>query len=162
MRQDKFLVGIVIGIVGLVIGALLIALLRPAGYQPEDTPAGVAHNYLLALQRDELERVHGYLSPTLAGYPENVATLREQIASRRYLFDRGDSTSLTVEADSVRVEGNRATVRARQTIYYQVGFLYRNESHNDFTLTLEQQDEGWRLVSAERYWLECWEQASGC
>ena len=50
---DKILIGIVAGIILLIIVALVVTLSRPEPtYQPEDTPEGIAHNYLLALQKE--------------------------------------------------------------------------------------------------------------
>ena len=67
---DRFLIGIVIGVVVLVIAAFGVAFLGPKpAYQSDDTPEGVAHNYLLAIQREDYARAYGYLSPDLRGYP---------------------------------------------------------------------------------------------
>jgi len=72
-NTDKFLVGIVVGVVVLVATAFAVALLRPKPtYQLEDTPKGVAHNYLLALQQEDYKRAYGYLSPTIEGYPTSA------------------------------------------------------------------------------------------
>ena len=51
---DKFLIGIIIAVVVLLAVVFGVILSRPAvEYQSEDTPAGVAHNYLLALQDED-------------------------------------------------------------------------------------------------------------
>lgn len=160
MRNDKFLLGIVAGMVALVIIALLLALLRPVGYQPEDSPAGVAHNYLLALQRGEMERAYGYLSPTLPNYPD-FAAFSEDVPLGRFGMGRRDTVSLNVEFDPVELGDNRVLVQGRETFQSPQIFFY-TEYRNDFTLTLEQQKGGWKLVSAERYWLRCWEEVEGC
>jgi hypothetical protein len=71
---DKFLIGIVVGIVLLVVAAFVITLARPEPtYQVEGTPESVAHNYLLALQKEDYQRAYGYLSPTLKGYPVRLS-----------------------------------------------------------------------------------------
>ena len=74
MKGTKFLFAIVAGVVILVAALLILALLRfgPSPYQAEDTPEGVVHNYLAALQRKGYERARSYLSTTLNGYPVNV------------------------------------------------------------------------------------------
>ena len=69
---DKFLISIVIGIMLLVVVAFGIAFLRPEPtYQSEDTPEGVVHNYLMALQREEYYRAYSHLSPVIPGYPDS-------------------------------------------------------------------------------------------
>jgi hypothetical protein len=66
---DRFLIGIVAGVVILVVAVLAIALLRPnqPSYEPDDTAEGVAHNYLLALQLEDYGRAQGCLSRSLPG-----------------------------------------------------------------------------------------------
>ena len=58
MKQDRFLTGILIGIAVLVVAALTLYFMRrqQAVYQPEDNPAGVVHNFVLALHNGEYER----------------------------------------------------------------------------------------------------------
>ena len=52
---DKVLIAIVAGIILLIIVAFVVALAKPEPtYQAEDTPEGVAYNYLLALQRKNM------------------------------------------------------------------------------------------------------------
>jgi hypothetical protein len=73
MKQDKFLIGILIGIVVLVVVAVVVVMSRAPGseqYLPDDTPDGVAHNYFLAMQRKEYEKAYAYLSDELKGKPD--------------------------------------------------------------------------------------------
>jgi hypothetical protein len=76
MKQDRFLVGILIFIALLVAAALALFFIRReqgATYLPEDTPAGVVYDYVLAIQRQDLDRAYGYLAdlpdkPSVAGF----------------------------------------------------------------------------------------------
>jgi len=64
MKQDRFLLGILIFIGVLVVAALILFFVRnekPA-YGPDDTPEGVLYNYALALQLHDFERAYGYLA----------------------------------------------------------------------------------------------------
>ena len=64
MKQDRFLLGILIFIGVLVVAALVLFFVRnekPA-YGPEDTPEGVLYNYAMALQLHDYERAYGYLA----------------------------------------------------------------------------------------------------
>jgi len=64
MKQDRFLMGILIFIGLLVAAALIFFFVRnqqPA-YGAEDTPEGVLYNYAVALQLHDYERAYGYLA----------------------------------------------------------------------------------------------------
>src|SRR5512135_2504509 len=64
MKQDRFLLGILIFIGLLVAAALVLFFVRnekPA-YGREDTPAGVLYNYAVALQLHDYQRAYGYLA----------------------------------------------------------------------------------------------------
>ena len=64
MRQDRFLTGILVGIVVLVVIALAVFFLRRGSqsYISEDVPEGVVHNYVLAVLNDDYEKAYGYLA----------------------------------------------------------------------------------------------------
>ena len=64
MRQDRFLTGILVGIVVLVVIALAVFFLRQVSqsYISEDLPEGVVHNYVLAVLNDDYEKAYGYLA----------------------------------------------------------------------------------------------------
>jgi hypothetical protein len=73
MKQDKFLIGILIGIVALVVVAVVVVMSRAPGseeYVPDNTPDGVAHNYFLAVQRKDYPKAYAYLSDELKGKPD--------------------------------------------------------------------------------------------
>jgi hypothetical protein len=91
MRQDRFLLGILIGIGVLIVLAVVLFFLRQGAglsYGPDDTPEGVVRNYLVAVWRGDYEKAYGYLAagadkPTLTDFrraflkgglnPRNVA-----------------------------------------------------------------------------------------
>jgi hypothetical protein len=64
MKQDRFLMGILIFIGVLVIAALVLFFARPstAVYQPDDTPAGVVYNFALAVQSNDYGRAYASLA----------------------------------------------------------------------------------------------------
>jgi len=64
MKQDRFLMGILIFIGVLVAAALTLFFVRnqKPTYGAEDTPAGVLYNYAVALQLRDYERAYGYLA----------------------------------------------------------------------------------------------------
>jgi hypothetical protein len=151
---DKFLLAIVAGVVVLVGVVLVLAVLRPnrPSYQPDDTPEGVAHNYLLALQLEEYERAYSYLSPSLPGYPPDAGTFEHDVQNNRWSFGYGDDdVSLAIEA--VNINGDRAKVVVRETRFYR---------GDTFDMTLRPKEGTWKVSDSERYWIDCWESSKGC
>jgi len=67
-KSDKILIWIVGGIVLLVIAAFAIALVKPKPtYMADESPDGVAFNYLFAVQQGDYDRAYGYVSPSIDG-----------------------------------------------------------------------------------------------
>ena len=160
---DKFLIGIVVGVILLVGVVLTIALLRPdqSSYLSDDTPEGVAHNYLLALQLEEYERAYSYLSPTLPGHPTNLEAFERDVRLNRWSFGDDDSdTSLAIEA--INVNDDKARIVVRKTTFYP-GSLFDSGQHSfTFYVVLHRKDGAWKITSSESYWLTCWESTAGC
>lgn len=85
MRQDRFLITILIGIAVLVVLSLVLFFVRRGGqgYGPEETPEGVVRNYVIALQQRDYERALGYLAafenrPDLPRFRQPFASYQEQ------------------------------------------------------------------------------------
>lgn len=64
MKQDRFLIGILIGIVALIAIALVVFFSRQRQivYRPEIGPEDVVHNYVLAVMQSDYEKAYGYLA----------------------------------------------------------------------------------------------------
>ena len=111
---DKFLIGIVAAIVLLIVVAFVVTLTLPGlTYQAEDTPEGVAQNYLVALQKEEYEQAYSYLSPSLDGYPASAEEFAEHVQYDSWRFRLNTDTTLSVE--SAKITGSLATVRVRES-----------------------------------------------
>lgn len=156
-QRDWFLVIIVVGIVLLVIAALVMATLRGGRpvYQPDDTPAGVAFNYLLALQQQDYERAYRYLSPSLPGYPDSLEAFVSDITPAWRPFDQQD-VALNVEA--TRLVGDTAIVTFRETVFRRGGLFNSGQYSNTFRMTLRREEGTWKIVNSERYWQWQWSQ----
>jgi hypothetical protein len=162
-RSDKFLIGIVAGIALLVVVAFVVALLRPPpAYRAEDTPEGIAHNYLLALQQGDYDRAYGYLSPGIPGYPSSVEAFIYDISDNSWQFRELETGSVSITVETARVADNRATVSVRETQFYRGGIFESSQRTQRFNMQLRQEEGIWRIYDAESYWLRCWLREQGC
>jgi hypothetical protein len=159
---DKFIIGIVAAVALLVIVAFTLAFLRPRPtYQPDDTPEGVAHNYLFALRQGDYARAYSYLSPKLAGYPDSVGAFAEAIWNQRWNF-RLDDNSVTLRVTSARhVTDEHVLVSVSERHLYQGG-LFGSTDTNTFEMGLRREDGQWKIVTSTFYWVSCWEERDGC
>jgi hypothetical protein len=158
---DKLLIGIVLGAVLLVAVTLAVVLLRPeATYQSDDTPEGVAHNYLLALEKEEHERAYGYLSDSLPGYPADVEAFEESIDRNSWRFRKEVDSSVAIL--SVEISGSKAVVTVRETRFYHYGLFHSSQNISTFEITLQQRQGQWRIIDAEAYFAWCWRNDVGC
>lgn len=160
---DKFLIGIVAAVVVLVGAVLALALLRPSqpSYRPDDTPEGVAHNYLLALQLEEYERAYNYLSPALSGYPDDLDAFEDDVDDNRWSFGYYDD-DLSLSVETVDISGDRAKIIVRKTQFYRGGLFDSGQHSTTFEMTLSREGEAWKVAESDRYWASCWEKEDGC
>jgi len=158
---DKFLIGIVVGVILLVVVAFVVALAQPKPtYQSEDTPEGVAYNYLFALQQEDYARAYSYLSSALRGYPPSAEKFTKSITDNAWTFRRDGSPTLNVE--SARVSSNRATISMRERRFGGGGLFSSSEYTSSFEMQLVRESGRWKIESSQRYWLRCWDQTGGC
>lgn len=159
--SDKFLIGIVVGIGLLIIVAFIVTLTRPEPtYQPEDSPEGVAHNYLLALQQEDYQRAYGYLSPQLQHYPPSAEAFTEDIEAETWRFRMDTNTTLAVE--SVNVTDNRAVVKVRESRFDRGNLFSGGQSSNVFEMELQFEEGQWKIVDSDYYFAWCWTHNDYC
>lgn len=165
VRNDRFLLAILVGAAALV--AVALGLARRAGppeYQAEATPEGVAFNYLLALQRRDVARAFGYLSPTLPGYPETVEQFEEDLSDWGGMYVepatayRPDGAQLWGDP----ISGERATVSILETTFHEGGLFGSSEFSSRLEYRLLRHEGIWRLVDGDRFWYHCWIQPQNC
>ncbi|MFO7680556.1 MAG: hypothetical protein R6X34_10940 [Chloroflexota bacterium] len=154
--SNKFLFGIVIGIVLLVIITFSVVMLRPEPtYQDDSTPEGAAHNYLLAIQNQDYERAFSYI-PHKYPYPIDAADMADTIGLDSHRFDTDSDFSLAV--DSVQMRGeDKALVTVRKTTFYTSGLMGSEETSRTFTLDMILENGVWKVSEGESYWSSsCW------
>lgn len=163
---DKYLVLIVIGVVVLLVVAFSFALLRPKPtYQEEDTPEGIANNYLFALQQGDFERAYGYLSPTIKHYPASITAFTEDIHNNRWRFNLDSKQKPSLQVESAQVIKDRATVTVQKASFYAGGLFSSGSYTSTFTMTLVRDRKGdgaWKIETADDYWVWCWDSDAGC
>jgi len=152
MKQDRFLVGILVGIGVLVIVALALYFTRQdkQEYVAEDTPEGVVHNYALAVYRGEYEKAYGYLAEM-----ENKPTYNE---FRQAFFNHFiDPSNAGLELGESEIAGDEAYV----TLYliYNPTDPFSNSYRNTDTARLERQNGAWKLLQMPyNFWSYDWYQ----
>lgn len=155
MKNDKFLIGIIIGIVALAVLAVTLVLARGRGenYVADDTPAGVAQNYFLAVQRRDYQKAYNYLSDTL----KNKPTLDDfiSVVSNQY---NGGNREAALKVGETTLTGDVATVDLIITSYTGGGPLESNRYADTNTAQLRRNAPGdWKLTGYPHpYWGYNW------
>lgn len=159
-RTDKFLIGIVVGVVLLIVVALVFVM-QPSSYLAEDTPEGIVHNYILALQEEDFARAYGYLYTGMSEYPD--ADKFESDLSKDSSSYRNRSSS-TFSIDSSDIKGNQATITVRETKFYEGNILDSGQNTQIYEVSLILEDGEWRIDGADwgfDYFDRCWNNGCG-
>ena len=139
MKQDRFLMGILIFIGLLVSAALVLFFIRQDTqvYGAEDTPEGVIRNYTLALQKQDFQRAYDYLADK-----DNRPTY--EAFRRAFLTNQLNVSSNALQVGSVQyLNGGEATVSV--TVLYAAGGPFTENSSSIDTASLVQQKGAWKL-----------------
>lgn len=153
MKNDKFLIGIIIGIVILVIVAIGVVLTRSQAeaYVADDSPAGVVHNYFLAVQRQDHDKAYSYLSDEIKAKPD----LNDFILA---VENYGNQPESSLKIDETTVAGNRAQVRVAITTYSGGDLFDRGSYTSRDTVHLRATPTGeWKILQFPYpYWGYDW------
>jgi hypothetical protein len=145
---DRFSLAIALGTL-LLVGVLFLLVLRqPAETQPMDetSPAGVVHNYYLALMNDDVRTAYDYLAEDA-----RAKTPYDQFA--RQVSNARSQSSRRVRIGDERVEGDTARVTVRRT-YSTGGGLFpfsSGEYTQETTWVLRREQGSWRLTQGSWY-----------
>ena len=151
MKQDRFLQGILIFIILMVIISLGIFLLRgnDQSYGPDDSPEGVVVNYSLALQTMDLERAYSYLADN--AHKPDFGTFQYS-----FLNNQLEPTDTSIQIGATRFSGaDKAFVEV--SIIYSSGDLFSSPNSRGEIASLTKQAQGWRIVAMPYpYWWWDW------
>ena len=140
MKQDRFLLGILLFIILLVIVSIALFFIRQdtQTYLPDDTPGSIVHNYALALYDEDYERAYSYLAD-LENNPSYTA-FRQSFVN--YGMDVSGNAIQVGEVEYL--EGDKALVPVT-VLYASTGPFSEGWNSTD-TAALVQQDGRWKLT----------------
>ena len=158
IRQDRFLLLILGGIVVVVALALGLFFARQAGpvYGPEDTPQGVLQNYIVALSRGELDRAFRYV----AGPPGTQSSNVPNLADFRQFFlteVSGQLPNTGLQIGQV-VFQEADTITLSVTVLHTSGSLFDSVGREMQQVQLVRQAGAWKITQAPYpFWSYAWQ-----
>lgn len=162
---DKLLVAIIVGVLVTVVAAVIVVVRRPPPtYREENTAEDTVHNYLLALEQQDYARAYGYISPSLKGYPASIDRFIEQVHGNNYMFPLSDdSTTLEIESSrNIGASDDLMQVSVRRTTFSKGGLFGSSQYSSLDDVQVQRENGAWKIRQADRYFLSCWTQATGC
>jgi hypothetical protein len=152
MKQDRFLLGILIAIAALVIIALGMFFTRQdqQEYMEENTPEGVVHDYALAVIKGDYEKAYSYLAEA-----ENKPSY--QVFRQAFFSHYVDPSNAGLEIGEIEIVGDDANV----TIYllYKPTDPFSSSYRNSEVARLERQHGSWKLLQMPyNFWAYDWYQ----
>ncbi len=153
MKQDKFLIGILIGIGALVLLALGLFFIRQESkrdYIADSTPDGVVHNYVLAVLNKDYQKAYGYLADL--DYKPAYEDFRQS-------FFKGMVNPADVGIDVGAVEINDDSAVVMLSYYYANNDPFSSRYVSEDRALLVQQNGAWKLSSMPyNFWDYNWYQ----
>jgi hypothetical protein len=152
MKQDRFLLGIVIGIAVIALAAVAIFMVRQPGmkYGSEDTPAGVMQNYVLALVRGDNDRAYSYLAE--GKYKPDRQQFQVGVNAMQY-----DFKNVSLKVGKADIFTNEAIVDIQ--VRRAGGGPFNDVSITNETSRMVFQNGVWKVASAPMpYWFWDWYQ----
>ncbi len=152
MKEDRFLLAVVVGIGLLAVLAVVLFLARQPvmGYLPEDSPQNVVFNYTLALQNREYERAYGYLLEA-PGKPDF------QAFRQAFQFNHFGSDQASLRVGGAEIVNDEATGQV-SVIYAGSGFMGGSYRSNQSAF-LTRQEGQWKIQNLPQpFWCLEWYQ----
>lgn len=153
MKQDRFLVGILIFIGLLVVAALALFFIRKDTqvYVADDSPDHIVQNYVLAVQKQDFQRAYDYLAD-MNGKPTYEAFRRAYLTNQLNLSSNG------IQVGTVQYVSNTEAV-VNLTLLYAGGGPFSQGSSSTDRATLVQAGGTWKIsYMPYPYWSYDWYQ----
>lgn len=150
MKQDRFLIGILVGIGLLIIVAVGAFFVRQGSYDyvADTTPDNVVHNFLYAIHQEEYERAYGYLADR-EGKP-SLTEFRSQLSQGNTRYS--SAVIRIVSYDILENEdGSRESVVELEIDHISRGPFDTGYNSSDVAILVEQ-DGQWK-INEMPYWL---------
>lgn len=152
MKQDKFLTGILIGVGALIVLALVLFFTRQdkRDYLAEDTPEGVAHNYVLAVLNKDYEKAYEYLADLK--YKPTYDEFRQS-----FLNGMVNPEGTGLDIGEAAITGDEAVVEL--TLYYSYSDPFSSRYGSPDRAVLVDQDGTWKISTMPyNFWDYNWYQ----
>ncbi len=154
MKQDRFLTGILIGIVILIAAALGVFFTRQSAqtYVSDNTPDGVVHNYVLALLNKDYSKAYSYLADL-----DNKPTLNE--FRQAFAVGKLNPSNSGIKIGAAEINGSMATVQV--SMVYTPSDPFSTGYSDVGAAQLVKQGGVWKISSMPTYnlWDYSWYQA---
>jgi hypothetical protein len=153
MKNDRFLMGILVGIGVLAVVAVGLFFLRQrqVDYVPDDTPQGVVQDYALALYKKDYPRAYSYLAEGQS---------KPDLAHFQQIFLTNQNTELDrvgLQVGDANVTGIYAGVPI--ILIHTGGGPFQGSFRDTQTASLKQQANGWKITSMPYpFWDYSWYQ----
>jgi len=161
LRQDRFLLSILGGIVILVLLSLILFFVRQGApaYGPEDTPQGVLQNYVVALTREDYQRAFGYVGGPPGTTDPNQSPGLPNFAQFQQFFQvetRGQISNTGLEIGAVSFTAND-TAAISVTVLQTNGSLFNSVSRQSQQAQLVRENGAWKLTQGPYpFWSYSW------
>jgi hypothetical protein len=143
---DRFLVGIIGGVVALLaLAGIVIALLhQPVRQLPADSPGGTIQRFYTAIEQKNYDEAYNLLSDSMVNKPTRDVFVNNQMTSGSYSY----SSARRARIDKENVYGDKATISVAVTHFYGSAGPFGGSSEYTDTEMFSLQREGgtWRIT----------------
>lgn len=140
MRQDRFLIGILIGILVLIVIALTLFFMRRdnQNYRTDAAPDAVVYNYVLAVNDRDYQKAYTYLAD--GGSKPSYDEFRRSFFNGMVM-----PNNVGVSVGTAQVNGEEATVQLN--LIYPSGDPFSSSYTNTDRALLVRQNGEWKISS---------------
>jgi hypothetical protein len=152
VKQDRFLIGILIGIAVLIVVALVLFFSRQdtQTYRTDGSPDAVVFNYVLAINEKDYQKAYGYLADL-----EHKPTYEE--FRKSFFSGMVNASNVGVDVGAASISGDEATVEVK--MIYPSGDPFSSTYSNVERGLLVRQDGEWKLSTLPyNFWDYNWYQ----